>query len=109
MHDDSSFYCARQSIEEFIIFLDVGQPVLCPVVLEVVVDLPVQIVWQRPVVTESSEQSGPIMQFESLLLDASLVKTLNDTDEASHDEREIGYAAKHDYDDYDHFSSAYRV
>lgn len=49
------------------------------------VDLAVEMVWQRLVLTETCEQRHPVVQFESFLFDAQVtVESRDDLDERRH-------------------------
>ena len=96
VHDDTTLNLAGQGIDELIVFLDLAESVVCPEILEVLINLAVKRVRQR-LVTEARQQSHPVVQVKGLLLVAQvLVESRDDLDEATHDVREEGHAAKHD-------------
>ena len=103
MHNDATFDRWRQCIDELIVFLDLSQTILGPVVLEVLVDLPVQAIRQWFVLSEPRQQSHPIVQLERFLFCAKIwfVECWDDLDKARHDEREEAHASKHnEYTEY---------
>lgn len=105
--DDTSLDLPRQSIDELIVLLHLAEPVVLPEVLEVLVDLPVQTVWQG-LVTEPRQQSHPVVQIKRLLFIAQvLVEGGNNFDERAHDVREEGDACKHDEDAKDHLMARF--
>ena len=53
VHDNTSLDCSWQRIQELIIFLYLRKSVVRPVVLEVVVNLPIQVVREGSIVTET--------------------------------------------------------
>ena len=96
MDDDASLNLTRQGINELIVFLDLAEPIVQPVVLEMLIDLAIEGVGQG-LVAESRQQSHPVVQVEGLLLVAKvLVESRDDFDERAHDVGEEGNAAKHD-------------
>lgn len=102
VHDDATFDLPGQRIDELIILLDLAEAVVLPEVLEVLIDLPIETIWQW-LVPESSQQSHPVVQVKCLLLISQvLVESGNDLDEATHDVGEEGHAGKHNEDAEDH-------
>jgi len=95
--DDASLDVPGQSIDKLVFFADLLKPILVPVVLEVLVDLPVETVRQRPVFTESSDNCHPVMKLESLLCNARLVERSDNLNEPSHDEGEESHTSQHNY------------
>lgn len=82
MDNDSSLDAARQSINKFVILLHLINTIVSPVVLEVLVDLPVQTVRQWFILPEPSQQRHPIMKLKCLLLDTHIaIESRNDLDE----------------------------
>ena len=81
VYDNAALDLPGESIDELIILLHLTESVILPEVLEVLVDLAIQAVWQR-LVAEARQQRHPVMQVESLLLVAQvLVERRDDLDE----------------------------
>ena len=98
VHNDAALDLARQRIDELVVLLHLAQPVLPPVLLEVLIDLAVERVGQG-LVPEARQQGHPVVQVEGLLLIAQvLVEGRDDFNERAHNVREERYATKHDKD-----------
>jgi hypothetical protein len=95
--NDTSLDIPGQSVNELISFSYFLKSVFGPVVLKMSIDLSVKRVRQRPVLTESSNESHPIMKLKSLAFDSRLVERANNFYEPSHDEREKSHTTKHDH------------
>jgi hypothetical protein len=99
VNNDSAFDASRQRIDELIVFLNLAEAVVGPVVLKVLVDLAIQAVGQGFVFPEARQQGHPVVKLKCLLLYAQiLVEGGNDFDETSHNEGEETDAAQHDQD-----------
>ena len=98
VHDDAALDLARQRIDELVVLLHLAQPVLPPVLLEVLIDLAVERVGQG-LVPEARQQGHPVVQVKGLLLIAQvLVESRDNFNERAHDVGEERYATKHDKD-----------
>jgi len=103
MNNDATFYWPWQSIDELIVLLHLVKAVVRPVVLKVLVDLPVQRIRERFVLSEPGQQGHPIVKFESFFFDTQItIECRDDLNEAGHDEREKGNTGQHD-DDAEYF------
>lgn len=84
VHDNASLYLPWKCIDELIVFLNLTESVILPKVLEVLINLAIQTVWQR-FVSEPCQKGHPIVQIESLLLVAQiLIERRNDFNERAH-------------------------
>lgn len=102
VNDDAALDLTGQGVDELVVFLHLTKTVVCPEVLEVLIDLSVERVRQG-LVTEAGQQGHPVVQVKGLLLVAQvLVERRDDLDEATHDVGEEGHATKHDEDAEDH-------
>ena len=98
VHDDTSSDRFGQNFDEFIVFLDLTESVVGPVVLEMLVDLFVQRVWQRLVLSETSQQSHPIVKVKCLPFIAQiLIECRDDVNERVHNEGEECYTEQLDH------------
>ena len=96
MDDNSSLDWTGQCVDEVIVLLDLGKPVVCPVILEVLIDLTVERVGQWLILSESGQQGHPVVKLERLLFDTEvLIEVGNDLDELAHDVWEERYTSNH--------------
>jgi hypothetical protein len=99
VHNNSTLNAAREDINQLFVFLKLAQSVVGPVILEMLVDLPVERVGQGLVLSKASEKSHPVVQLESLLFDSQvLLKSWNDFNETSHYEKEETNTTQHNHD-----------
>lgn len=96
VHYNTSLNATRQCINELIIFLDLVQAVVRPVVLEMLVYLPVQTVWKWFVLPESSQQCHPVVQLESFFFHAQVpIESRNNLNKARHNEGKESNTCQH--------------
>jgi len=82
---DSSLDGPRKSCDEFVVFLDLSEAVVGPIVLEVVVDLVVKTVGQGFVLSEAGQQCNPVVQLKGLVFRTEVsIEVGNNLDETSH-------------------------
>lgn len=65
MNNNSSFDATRHTLMEFVLFYQVSCPIILPVEFKVIIDLVIERVRQRIVMTETSKHSSPVVEFES--------------------------------------------
>jgi hypothetical protein len=101
--DDTSLDATRHALMEFVFLNELTGTVLLPVELEVIVDLMVQRVGQRVVVTEASEHSGPVVELEGHIVDGGVgILLLDDLAECSKQVTKEGSTTEHDHHAEDH-------
>jgi hypothetical protein len=71
--NNSTLNAAREGINELIVFLNLAQSVVGPVILEMLVNLPVERVGQGLVLSKASEKSHPVVQLESLFFNSQVL------------------------------------
>ena len=61
VNNETSSNRSWQCSHEFIVFLYLSKPVICPIVFEMLIDLTIERVWQWLVLSKSSQQGHPIV------------------------------------------------
>ena len=72
VNDDAALDLTGQGVDELVVFLHLTKTVVCPEVLEVLVDLSVERVRQG-LVTEAGQQGHPVVQVKGLLFVAQVL------------------------------------
>jgi hypothetical protein len=98
MYDYAALDRSRQRINKLIVFLDLIQAIISPIVLKVLVNLPVQGIRQGFIFPEPGQEGHPIVQLKCFLFDPQVpIECRNDLDEARHHKREKRHTSQHNH------------